>query len=662
MNTRKKYLAFAFLSIILILILIISISIIYVKNINIHTHWLIIELSVVIWLILTSYTINQTILYFAQSREIIKKSFNGFVEDIMDSNSIGLIIYDVEKKILYTTKYIRTKFKKDFIGKNIFDFFKEINPKYKDLNFEANNFNISNDNNDYEVQFWPLNNVVVIRDITTESIYKNEIWEQKPVIAELEIDNYSLYQSILSEEQLFKINSIVINIINECVKKYNIIYRQYTNGKFLIFTNELTLKELIENNFDPFMNIQEDISREEININKLSLSIGVAHGWNSLNEKLEQAKKALVQAQSRGGDQVAIFSNFMPHKYYGSNNEILPDNNRTKIREVSSYFSKKLEDTKIKNVIIYGHRLADLDALGSAYAIHLIAKKFGKKSYICSETYDSTVENWLESNPWFNKSQILINRKQSLEYSSVDTLIVLVDNSDPLRTDNPNLLVNTKRENIFIFDHHRVAKQVDYALKTNVFIDTSSSSASEIVTEILMFLSYKNILDTNGAQMLLNGIYLDTNNFSKSATPRAFEAAAWLGLKGANPVISRDLLKIDEKTEKLIESMLSNITEIKEGFYLAYSDIEVTNDVISIAANEVLKIKGRVASFVVARLKGTKKYKLSARGINANVQIICEAVGGGGHFSVAAAESDEQLEVFIDNIKHAISQNGNKEG
>ncbi|WP_254616022.1 DHH family phosphoesterase [Mycoplasma sp. OR1901] len=662
MNTRKKYLLFALLSIVFILIIVGLVLVMYFKKINTYTHWLIIDLSIIVCLILTSFSIHRTILHFARSREIIKKSFNGFIEDMMESNSIGLIIYDVDKKIVYTTKYIKTKFKKDFIGKNIFDFFKDINPKYEDLNFEVNKLNISNENGDYEVQFWPLNNVVLIRDITTESIYKNEIWEQKPVIAELEIDNYSLYQSILSEEQLFKINSIVINLINECVKRYNIIYRQYTNGKFLIFTNELTLKELIENNFEPFMNIDDDISREEININKLSLSIGIAHGWNSLNEKLEQAKKALVQAQSRGGDQVAIFSNFMPHKYYGSNNEILPDNNRTKIKEVASYFARKLEDTNIQNVIIYGHRLADLDALGSAYAVYLIAKKFGKKVYICSETYDSTVENWLETNTWFNKNQILINRKQASEYSSVNTLIVFVDNSDPLRTDNPTVLLNSKRENIFVFDHHRVAKQVDYALKTNVFIDTSSSSASEIVTEILMFLSYKNILDINGAQMLLNGIYLDTNNFSKSATPRAFEAAAWLGLKGANPIISRDLLKIDEKTEKVIESILSNITEIKEGFYLAYSDTEVTNDVISIAANEVLKIKGRVASFVVAKLKGTKKYKLSARGINTNVQIICEAVGGGGHFSVAAAESDEELDVFIDNIRHAISQNGNKEG
>ncbi|TNK91629.1 hypothetical protein C4M98_06590, partial [Mycoplasmopsis pullorum] len=63
---------------------------------------------------------------------------------------------------------------------------------------------------------------------------------------------------------------------------------------------------------------------------------------------------------------------------------------------------------------------------------------------------------------------------------------------------------------------------------------------------------------------------------------------------------------------------------------------------------------GRHASFVVAKLSGTNKYKLSARGMNTNVQVICEAVGGGGHFSTAAAVTNEPLDVFVDNIKQAI--------
>ncbi|WP_334199027.1 hypothetical protein [Mycoplasmopsis caviae] len=45
---------------------------------------------------------------------------------------------------------------------------------------------------------------------------------------------------------------------------------------------------------------------------------------------------------------------------------------------------------------------------------------------------------------------------------------------------------------------------------------------------------------------------------------------------------------------------------------------------------------------------------MSARGIDTNVQIICEAVGGGGHFGTAAAVTKEDLKTFVDNIKQAI--------
>ena len=68
----------------------------------------------------------------------------------------------------------------------------------------------------------------------------------------------------------------------------------------------------------------------------------------------------------------------------------------------------------------------------------------------------------------------------------------------------------------------------------------------------------------------------------------------------------------------------------------------------------MLNIKGRKAAFVVAKLENENEYKMSARSINTNVQIIAEAVGGGGHFSTAAATSKEKLRTFVDNIKQAI--------
>ncbi|WAM06313.1 hypothetical protein ONA23_04915 [Mycoplasmopsis cynos] len=209
---------------------------------------------------------------------------------------------------------------------------------------------------------WPLSNLILIRDITAEAIYKIHTRDQMSVIGEIEIDNLQLYQSILSEEQLFTINKVVIDAINEYTEKYNLIYRQYTNGKFLIFTNEHSLNELIKNSFDLFLQIKNRVN--DASFNKISISGGFAYGWTSLKKKIEQAKKALVQSQSRGGDQITIYSNVQPPIFLGSNTEILTDNNRTKIKGVARNLEKRLIDPIIDKVFIYGHKWADLDAFG----------------------------------------------------------------------------------------------------------------------------------------------------------------------------------------------------------------------------------------------------------------------------------------------------------
>ncbi|EIE41758.1 signaling protein [Mycoplasmopsis canis UFG4] len=617
----------------------------------------ILALGILIILLLAVLLSYYAIIEFARSRDLIKKSFNGFIEEIMTNNNIGVCIYDTKQEIVWSSSFIKSTFGKDFVGVKINNALAKINNKHQKIkDIIQTRFEFKYKENNYEVQFWPLSNLIIIRDITSESLFKIQTKEQMPVIGEIEIDNYQLYQSIFSEEQLFTISKTVIDAINEYADKYNLVYRQYTNGKFLIFTNEHTIDKLISENFNLFLQIKNRI--KDTSINKISISGGFAYGWTSLKKKMEQAKKALLQAQSRGGDQITIYSNIQPPIYLGSNSEILNDNNRTKIRNIASNFEKKLNDPDIKKVFIYGHKLADLDAFGSAYAVWEIAKAFDKEAYIIADTYDNTVKQLIYDN-FTDKSSIIYNSNFALRNTDEKSLVVFVDIADPERTDNVNAINQVNRDNIFVFDHHRLAKSIEFAPKTNCYVETGSSSAAEIITEVISFFEHKMAISNLAAQLLLNGIYLDTSQFSKSVTPRTYDAASWLESKGANSLKSGELLKIDEQTEEKIKEMIKNIVEIKKGYFLAYSDVEATNDEISIAANEILKIKGRVASFVVAKLSSSKNtFKLSARGIETNVQIICEAVGGGGHFSTAAATSNEDLETFVDNIKHAIATTG----
>jgi c-di-AMP phosphodiesterase-like protein len=115
-----------------------------------------------------------------------------------------------------------------------------------------------------------------------------------------------------------------------------------------------------------------------------------------------------------------------------------------------------------------------------------------------------------------------------------------------------------------------------------------------------------------------------------------------------------NILKPDENESKIILKIKNNVEEIKPGFVLSVYDGELDAHVIASAANELLRTAGRKAAFVIAKTPGKNQCSLSARSINVNVQIITELVGGGGHFSAAAATTNETLEVFKDNLVQAI--------
>ena len=74
------------------------------------------------------------------------------------------------------------------------------------------------------------------------------------------------------------------------------------------------------------------------------------------------------------------------------------------------------------------------------------------------------------------------------------------------------------------------------------------------------------------------------------------------------------------------------------------------------AANELLNIKGIKASFVLTEYQG--RIFISARSIDeANVQVIMEQMGGGGHMNVAGCQiSGSDVPTVIGQIKGTIDK------
>ncbi|WP_027122969.1 DHH family phosphoesterase [Metamycoplasma spumans] len=582
---------------------------------------------------------------YLKNSAVAKNTLNYFIQSEIGQYNVGFISFLNNGKIILTSNFIESRFGKKIIGENIANVF-----NVKEWTINNQDFKFSKDNFEYEVHVSFDKNLVVIKDITTQTNLLNDYKRQRIVFGELSVDNINLYQVLLSQEEVFKLYAGVINVLDDLAKKYNLIYRQYENGRFFLISNQETLEIFEKDNFSFFSNIKNKLFVKDVSV---TLSAGFAYGIYK-HETLDQmAKEALLQSQTRGGDQITIITKNEKPRYYGSSSEIDVNLSRTNVNFIAKQLDKKLKSKQIEKVIIYGHKNADLDALGSTMGIYALAKGHDKQPFIQNETFDETTSRLIK-NLTKEQQEIFISPKEAQMIQDEKTLVVICDTADENRIENPVPFKNIKKENIIVIDHHRIGKNPDFAFRENLYIDSSASSASEIVTEIISLSNNKDLINEEVAQFLLNGIYLDTNTFQKQTSAKTFAASSLLQEWGAKIIKSVNILKMDEGIYLKVKELLANIQEVKPGYYMAYKDIEASTDIISIAADEILRVNGRKAAFVVAKLPGTKLCKMSARGINTNVQIIAEYVGGGGHFGAAAAESNEDIELFVDNIKQAI--------
>lgn len=593
---------------------------------------------------------------FSKNETLTQSSINNYVENIISTMSIGVVVFQPNGKIIWASNFIYERFGKKIINQHLSVLIPDITFEQCSNEFEkiifVNEFV-------YQAKFVIKDLIVVIKDITQEYSSTHYYEIERPVVGEVDIDNFQQYRNSLSGEDLFLIQTTVVNTLESLTKKFNISFKQYSEDKFILFTNRDNLNKMITSNFSDLERLHEF---EIIKNIRISLSIGFGVDSSNYSKLMEMAKEGLKQSQSRGGDQITIVSEIEKTKHFGSKSEIAILKSRTKIKNVATNLKSALQNPKIKNVIIYGHKMADLDAIGASFAVYEIAKAHGKEAYIQNNTFDNTAQKALEKYVK-NHNKIFISSSRANVLTTKESMVVIVDCADETRVENPKIFSKVLGRNIFIFDHHRVSKLNDIINNLNAYIESSASSASEIITEMILFNQFSKLLSQEAVQMLLNGIYLDTSQFRKNVSTRTFFAASLLEDWGANVEESISILKISQETNELLNRILSNIQEVKPGYCLAVYPEEVPSDVIAMAADEILKIAGRKAAFVIAKqtdnsLFGKNIYKLSARSIKVNVQLIAEAVGGGGHFNAAAAISDfkanESLETFVDNVIQAI--------
>ncbi len=474
---------------------------------------------------------------------------------------------------------------------------------------------------------------VYLFDETALKLALRENDDQSLAVALLYMDNYDEALESVEEVRRSLLTALIDRKVNKYIATYDGIAKKIEKDKFLIILRKKSVEALKENRFD----ILEEVKTVNIgNEMAMTISIGVGLDGLTYSQNYEFARTAIDLALGRGGDQ-AVVKTTDQIIYYGGKSQSVEKNTRVKAR-VKAHALGEIIASKDR-VLVMGHRNGDVDSFGAAVGIYRIAKTLDRKAHIVLDDVTTSVQPLIELFKGEEyEDDMIISGDQAMDLAGGSSVLVVVDVNKPSITECPELLRMCK--SIVVLDHHRQGTEtIENA--TLSYVEPYASSACEMVTEILQYISDGIKIRSDEADCMYSGMMIDTNNFMTKTGVRTFEAAAYLRRAGADVTRVRKLFR-DDVSEYKAKADCVRRAEVYRGSY-ALSKCEPGNEVSSPtiigaqAANEMLGIKGIKASFVFTEYQGL--INISARSIDeANVQVVMERLGGGGHMNVAACQ------------------------
>ena len=470
-------------------------------------------------------------------------------------------------------------------------------------------------------------NIVYLVDDTVYKQTLEEYTASRPACLIIVIDSYDeLFDDMKDSEQAKELEAIN-SLLEAYIGKSTGFLRKISNSRYIAVVEERDIHWMLQERFEIL-----DQVRALHPGGFTTLSIGVGHGGKTLQECHQMARESIDIALGRGGDQAAV-KTVDGFEFYGGISHGVEKRSHVRSRIIANALCDLIK--KSDSVIIMGHRMSDLDAIGSAIGALRICKICGVPAVIAVNSDATLAGPLLKTFIDAGEGHNFIPPDQTLDVITPRTLLIVVDTYQKRLLESQKIYEKCKR--VVVIDHHRMAVgHIDNPLL--LYHEPYASSASELVCELLQFLPKEDNITALEAQALLAGIMLDTRSFALHVGVRTFEAAAWLRSRGAQTADTK-LLFNTSKEEYEARAHIVESAYIYKGCAIALSE-ELDagmNVVLPMAANDLLTINGVDASFVAVAKNGG--VNISARSMGAlNVQVILEPLGGGGHLMMAGAQ------------------------
>lgn len=489
----------------------------------------------------------------------------------------------------------------------------------------------------FQLQVQPELNAVYLMDCTTAAQVTADFEDHKLFLGIVSLDNYDEVTEGMSDAEASTLRTYVTKTLSDWMTDHEIYARRLSVDRYLLIGYRSALEKAENDKFNLLKAIRESTSVQNAQI---TLSIGIAYNEMAIDTLAENAQANLDLALGRGGDQVVVKSSTGSARFYGGNTNPMAKRTRVRARVISQALADLFDQAD--QVFVMGHKRPDMDSFGGALGVRRLAEMLGKPAWVVYEETGrehSDIGLLLEQmSEDVADENALLTPNEVLTQMTDQSLLVLVDHSKPSLSESQEVYEALK-DRVVIIDHHRRGEEFPEEPQL-VYVESYASSTSELVTELFEYQPRRaQGLRRLEATAMLAGIQIDTKSFTLRSGTRTFDAASYLRAVGADGNLLQDFMKetVDSYRNRahLIErAKIHGSVAIAVG----EDDIQYDSVVAAQAADSLLQMIGVTSSYVITR-RDNDTVAVSARSTGiVSVQLVMEAMGGGGHLSNAATQ------------------------
>lgn len=329
---------------------------------------------------------------------------------------------------------------------------------------------------------------------------------------------------------------------------------------------------------------------------------------------------------------------------------------------MNTYQQIAAEIKAASNIVITSHKSPDGDSVGSSLGLLYFIEKLGKTATVCHPDAAPEFLHWLDTSSIFTMADH--PDEVAAAFVAPDLVFCLDYNATNRVGSAMQPLIEVLTCKTIMIDHHLDPE----AFATITVSETSASSTSELIMELIEQSGHGDLLDQKIGTPLYLGILTDTGSFRFPSTKaRTHEVLAKLLAAGVTHHVVHEVLNDNntasrlrlqgyamcEKLEIMEDHRVSIISLTKEE--LAKYDYQ-KGDTDSLA-NQALSIKGMKAAIVFTERDGIMKISFRSKGEDNPVNVMAaEHFSGGGHANASGGMSDLTVTETLEKIKGLVPQ------